>query len=400
MMKDFPILQQKINGYSLAYLDNAATTQKPRQVIDAISRYYSEYNANVHRGLHSLSEKATAQFELSRKTIQKFINAKKDNEIIFVRGTTEAINLVAQTFGRTHIKSGDEIIISALEHHSNIVPWQLLCAQNGANIKIIPILENGELCIESYKKLLSPKTKLVSVTHASNAIGTINPIKEMIALAHQYNAKILIDGAQAIPHLPVDVQDLDCDFYAFSGHKMYGPMGIGVLYGKEAILSEIPPYQGGGEMITQVSFENAHFHVPPYKFEAGTPDVPGAIGLAAAIDFLNQFSWSEIQKLENDLLVYASEALSKIKGLKIVGTAKNKVPLVSFTLDNCHPHDLGTILDQHGIAIRAGHHCAMPLMNELKVIATARASFGIYNTREEIDRLVSGVEAARRMFDV
>lgn len=399
-MKDFPILNQKIHAHTLAYLDNAATSQKPKQVIDAISNYYSGYNANVHRGLHHLSEKATEKFESSRKIIQKFINARSDNEIIFVRGTTEAINLVAQTFARSQIKLGDEIIISALEHHSNIVPWQLLCEQVGAKIKIIPVLENGELCLDTYKKLLNEKTKLVSITHASNAIGTINPVKEMIVLAHGYGAKVLIDGAQAVPHMPIDVQDLDCDFYAFSGHKMYGPMGIGVLYGKEQLLLAMPPYQGGGEMITQVSFEKAHYHVPPYKFEAGTPDVPGAIGLAAAIEYLNQFTWDKIQQHESDLLDYATLQLSKINGLSIIGTAKNKVPVISFTLDNCHPHDLGTILDQQGIAIRAGHHCAMPLMNELKLVATARASFAIYNTREEIDRLVQGVETARRMFDV
>lgn len=399
-MNDFPILNQKIHGHSLAYLDNAATTQKPQQVIDAISGYYSEYNANVHRGLHHLSEKATEQFESARKTIQKFINAPSEKEIIFVRGTTEAINLVAQTFARSQIKSGDEIIISALEHHSNIVPWQLLCEQVSAKLKIIPIMENGELCIKTYKTLLNEKTKLVSVTHASNAIGTINPIKEMISLAHQYGAKVLIDGAQAVPHMQIDVQDLDCDFYAFSGHKMYGPMGIGVLYGKEALLVAMPPYQGGGEMITQVSFEKAHYQVPPYKFEAGTPDVPGAIGLAAAIEFLKKQTWDKIQQHEIDLLNYATSELSKINGLTIIGATKNKVPVISFTLENCHPHDLGTILDQEGIAIRAGHHCAMPLMNELKLVATARASFAIYNTREDVDRLVQGVETARRMFDV
>lgn len=400
LQNDFPVLNQMVNGNKLIYLDNAASTQKPQSVIDAIITYYSQYNANVHRGLHSLSERATEAYESARKTVQKFINAKSDHEIVFVRGTTEAINLVAQTFGRVNIQAGDEIIISAMEHHSNIVPWQLLCDQVGAVLKVIPVFDNGELDLASYEKLLSPKTKLVSIVHVSNAIGTINPVKEIVELAHKNHTKVLIDGAQAMAHIPVDVQDLDCDFYAFSGHKMYGPMGVGVLYGKKALLDKMPPYQGGGEMITQVSFEKSQYNISPYKFEAGTPNVPGAIGLAVAIDYLHQFSWADINKHEQSLLNYATEKLLEVPGLKIIGNANKKVAVISFTLENCHPHDLGTLLDQHGIAVRAGHHCAMPLMERLHIIATTRASFALYNTIEEVDKLVEAIETARKMFDV
>ena len=400
LAEDFPILNQNISGHKLIYLDNAASTQKPQCVIDALTKYYEEYNANVHRGLHNLSQRATDAYEAARKTVQKFIHAKSEKEIVFVRGTTEAINLVAQTFGRANIQSGDEIIISAMEHHSNIVPWQILCEQVGAKLKVIPIFDNGELDIESYENMLSEKTKLVSIVHVSNAIGTINPVKEIVELAHQHNAKVLLDGAQAVAHLSVDVQELDCDFYAFSGHKMYGPMGIGVLYAKKELLDKMPPYQGGGEMIMQVSFEKSEFNLPPYKFEAGTPNVSGAIGLAAAINYLSQFSWNDIHAHEQALLQYATKKLQEIPGAKIIGTAKNKVAVISFTLDNCHPHDLGTILDQYGVAVRAGHHCTMPLMDRLKVVATTRASFGIYNTQEEIDKLYVAIENARKMFDV
>ncbi len=395
---DFPILKQQVRGKPLIYLDNAATSQKPQIVIDTLRQYYEEDNANIHRGVHFLSEHATEKYEASRLKIKNFINAKETKEIIFVRGTTEAINLVAQTYGRKKIQANDEIIISALEHHSNIVPWQMLCEVTGAILRVIPINDAGELLIGEYEKLLSPKTKLVAIGHISNALGTINPIKEMIAKAHQLNVPVLIDGAQATPHTAVDVQDLDCDFYAFSGHKMFGPTGIGALYGKAKFLEEMPPYQGGGDMISSVTFEKTTYNILPYKFEAGTPDIAGSIALGAAIDYISEIGMENIAFYEHELLKYATDAFSTIKDLKILGTALKKASVISFVLKDIHPHDIGTILDSEGIAIRTGHHCAMPLMQRLQVPATARASFAFYNTKEEVDGLVKGIEKVKKLF--
>lgn len=395
---DFPILKQQVRGKPLIYLDNAATSQKPQIVIDTLRQYYEEDNANIHRGVHFLSEHATEKYEASRLKIRDFINAKEAKEIIFLRGTTEAINLVAQTYGRKKIQANDEIIISALEHHSNIVPWQMLCEATGAILRVIPINDAGELLIGEYEKLLNPKTKLVAIGHISNALGTINPIKEMIAKAHQLDIPVLIDGAQATPHTAVDVQDLDCDFYAFSGHKMFGPTGIGALYGKAKLLEEMPPYQGGGDMISSVTFEKTTYNILPYKFEAGTPHIAGSIGLGAAIDYISEIGMENIASYEQELLGYATDALSTIKDLKILGTAQEKASVISFVLKDIHPHDIGTILDSEGIAIRTGHHCAMPLMQRLQVPATARASFAFYNTKEEVDGLVKGIEKVKSMF--
>lgn len=395
---DFPILKQQVRGKPLIYLDNAATSQKPQIVIDTLRQYYEEDNANIHRGVHFLSEHATEKYEASRLKIKDFINAKETKEIIFLRGTTEAINLVAQTYGRKKIQANDEIIISALEHHSNIVPWQMLCEATGAILRVIPINDAGELLIGEYEKLLNPKTKLVAIGHISNALGTINPIKEMIAKAHQLDVPVLIDGAQATPHTAVDVQDLDCDFYAFSGHKMFGPTGIGALYGKNKFLEEMPPYQGGGDMISSVTFEKTTYNVLPYKFEAGTPNIAGSIALGAAIDYISEIGMENIASYEQELLEYATEALSTIKDLKILGTAQEKASVISFMLKDIHPHDIGTILDSEGIAIRTGHHCAMPLMQRLQVPATARASFAFYNTKEEVDCLVKGIEKVKKLF--
>lgn len=395
---DFPVLHQIVHGKPLVYLDNAATSQKPQMVIDAISHYYEYDNANVHRGAHTLSERATLAYEAARKDVAKFIHANSVKEIIFVRGTTEAINLVAQSYGRAFLKADDEIIISYLEHHSNIVPWQLLCEQTGAKLKIIPINAIGELLFEEYKKLLSDKTKIVAVGHISNALGTINPVQEIIKAAKAVGAITLVDGAQAAPHMPIDVQALDCDFYAFSGHKMVGPTGIGILYGKENLLEKMPPYQGGGEMIKMVSFTKTIYNDLPHKFEAGTPDIAGAIGLGTAINYLNGIGLKNIAAYEQQLLTYAIEKISNVAGLRLIGTAKHKASIVSFILDFAHAHDAATILDTEGIAIRSGHHCAMPLMEFFKVSATVRASFAFYNTKADVDRLLEGLEKVREIF--
>lgn len=396
--EDFPILQQEVHGKNLVYLDNAATTQKPVRVISAISHYYEKYNANVHRGVHYLSELATAQFEHARSRVKEFINAAHLEEIIFVRGTTEAINLVAQSYGRQKFVAGDEVILSELEHHSNIVPWQLLETQLGVKIRVIPVLDSGELDFDAYQQLFTSRTKMVSVNHVSNAIGTINPVADIIKVAHQHDVPVMLDGAQAVPHLSVDVQQLDVDFYAFSGHKMYGPTGIGVLYGKRDLLEAMPPYQGGGEMISQVSFTGTTFNALPAKFEAGTPNISGAVGLAAAIDYLTQHDMKAIRHVEQTLLYQATEQLREINGLTIIGQAKDKAPVISFVLDNIHPHDIGTVFDHEGVAIRAGHHCAMPLMQRFGLPATARASFAIYNTPQDIEALVAALHTVQKVF--
>jgi cysteine desulfurase / selenocysteine lyase len=395
---DFPILQQKVRGKPLVYLDNAATSQKPRAVIEAISRYYEGTNANIHRGVHFLSEHATEEYEAVRGIAQKFLNAAESREIIFVRGTTEGINLVAQSYGRAHVQAGDEILITDMEHHSNIVPWQILCDERGAKLRVAPINDAGELILDEFANLLGPKTKLVAITHVSNALGTINPIRRIVEMAHSRNVPVLVDGAQAVPHLKVDVQALDCDFYAFSGHKVYGPTGIGVLYGKAALLEAMPPYQGGGDMIASVSFEKTIYNKLPYKFEAGTPDIAGVIGLGAALEYVNGLGIENIGAYENDVLAYATAAVSAIPGVRLIGTAKEKAGVLSFVLDNIHPHDIGTILDQEGIAIRTGHHCSQPVMKRFGIAATARASFALYNTKEEADALARGIEKVREVF--
>jgi cysteine desulfurase / selenocysteine lyase len=396
--KDFPILARKVHGKPLVYLDNGATSQKPQAVIDAVSRYYAEENSNIHRGVHYLSERATAAYEEAREKIKRFINAPKTQEIIFVRGTTEAINLVAQSYGRAFLKAGDEIIVSAMEHHSNIVPWQMLCEQVGARLRVIPINHDGELVMEEYRRLLTEKTKFVSVTHVSNALGTIVPVKEVVALARERGVPVMLDGAQAAPHLKLDVQAIGCDFYAFSGHKLFGPTGVGVLFGRAELLDRMPPYQGGGDMISLVTFEKTHYNVLPYKFEAGTPHIAGGIGLGAAIDYLGGVNWEQVVSHEQDLLAYATDALSSIPGLKIIGTAKEKAGVISFVFDHVHAHDVGTILDQEGIAVRAGHHCAMPVMQRFGVPATTRASFAFYNTRDEVDALKRAIHQVLRVF--
>ena len=396
--QDFPILHQEVNGKPLAYLDNAATSQKPTQVIKALDKYYQEDNANIHRGVHTLSERATIDYEQARGKVRSFINANSEKEIIFVRGATEGINLIAQSYGRTNLKTGDEIIISEMEHHSNIVPWQLLCEQTGAILKIIPINDSGELILEEFEKLLSPKTKLVSLAHISNALGTINPIQSIIDRAHEHNAIVIIDGAQATPHTIVDVQALDCDFYVFSGHKLFGPTGIGVLYGKAHLLEAMPPWQGGGDMIKMVSFEKTLYNDLPYKFEAGTPHIAGVIGLGAAIDYVSATGLNAIAAYEHELLEYATEKILEVKDLRLIGTAQQKTSILSFVIDSIHPHDIGTILDHEGIAIRTGHHCAMPVMTHFNVPATARASFAFYNTFEEVDRLIQALGKAREVF--
>jgi cysteine desulfurase / selenocysteine lyase len=395
---DFPILHRTIRGRDLVYLDNAATSQKPKIVIDAIARYYECDNANIHRGVHYLSERATAEFEDARKTVQSFLHARRPEEIIFVRGATEAINLVAQTYGRTHLTAGDEVLITAMEHHSNIVPWQLLCEQTGAQLQVAPVNEKGELIPEEFERLLRERTKLVAVAHVSNALGTINPLAALVDMAHAKNIPVLVDGAQAVPRMPVDVQKLGCDFYAFSGHKTYGPTGIGVLYGKFALLEAMPPYQGGGDMISSVTFEKTTFNKVPHKFEAGTPDMAGAIGLKAALEYLNILGMENIAAHEAELLAYATDAISAIRGVRVIGTAAEKTGVLSFVLEGVHPHDIGTILDQEGIAIRTGHHCAQPVMERFGVEATARASFGLYNTKHEIDALVRGIEKVKEVF--
>jgi cysteine desulfurase/selenocysteine lyase len=396
--RDFPILKRLARGKHLVYLDNAATTQKPRQVIDRIVRYYSEENSNVHRGVHYLSEIATVEYENARGYVQRFLNARDVKEIVFTRGTTEAINLVAQTWGRKNISEGDEILISAIEHHSNIVPWQMLCAEKNATLRVIPVADNGELLIDEYERMLNPRVKLVSVGHGSNALGTINPIKRMIAAAHANGSLVLIDGAQGVPHMRVDVQDLGCDFYAFSGHKVYGPTGVGVLYGREAILDAMPPWQGGGDMILSVSFEKTTYNALPYKFEAGTPNIAGVIGLAAALEYVSSIGLDAIAAYEHELLVHATNRLREIEGLRIIGTAREKAAVISFVLDGVHPHDIGTILDQEGIAVRTGHHCAQPVMLRYNIPATGRASFGLYNTKAEADVLVAGLRKVVEVF--
>jgi len=396
--QDFPLLQQKVHGKRLVYLDNGATSQKPRLVIDALDRYYTTENSNIHRGVHYLSERATDAYEAAREKLRKFINAQSTQEIIFVRGTTEAINLVAQSYGRTFLKEGDEIVVSAMEHHSNIVPWQILCGQVGARLKVIPINHEGELVLDEYRRLLNEKTKLVSITHVSNALGSVVPVKEIVELAHRRGVPVLIDGAQAAPHLKIDVQELGCDFYAFSGHKLFGPTGVGVLYGKAALLEAMPPYQGGGDMISLVTFEKTHYNVLPYKFEAGTPHIAGGIGLGAAIDYLSGLNWQQVAAHEQDLIAYATNGLAAFPGLRIIGTAKEKAGVVSFVLDHVHAHDVGTILDQEGVAVRAGHHCAMPVMQRFGVPATTRASLAFYNTREDIDALIKGIHRVIKVF--
>ncbi|HYC92210.1 MAG TPA: cysteine desulfurase [Thermoanaerobaculia bacterium] len=395
---DFPILASQARGKRLVYLDNAATTQKPQAVIDRIVRYYTQENSNVHRGVHYLSELSTIQFENARGTVQRFINARDIKEVVFTRGTTEAINLVAQTWGRTSVKAGDEIIITAIEHHSNIVPWQMLCAEKDAKLRVAPVNDNGELMVEELERMLNPRVKLVALGHASNALGTINPVKRIVAAAHANGSLVLVDGAQGAPHLPIDVQDLGCDFYAFSGHKVYGPTGIGVLWGRESLLEAMPPWQGGGDMILSVSYEKTTYNALPYKFEAGTPNIAGVIGLAAALDYVAAIGLDAIGAYEHDLLQYVTARLLEIDGLRIIGRAAEKAAVISFVLEGVHPHDIGTILDQEGIAVRTGHHCAQPLMMRFNVPATGRASFGLYNTREEADALVAALHKVIEVF--
>jgi cysteine desulfurase/selenocysteine lyase len=396
--KQFPILDQEVNGKPLIYLDNAATSQKPQSVVDALAHYYNTDNANIHRGIHTLAERATTNFEDTRKAVAKFIHSEEVEEIIFTKGTTEGINLVAATFGRKFIGEGDEIIISALEHHSNIVPWQLLCEEKGATLKIIPVNKKGELIIDEYKNLLSPKTKLVSVNYISNALGTINPVKEIIEMAHGIGAKILIDAAQSAPHVRMDVQELDCDFLVFSAHKVYGPTGVGILYGKRELLEAMPPYQGGGEMIKDVSFSATTYNDIPYKFEAGTPNIGAVIAFKAALDFVEELSQEAIASYENELLAYANEQLKSVEGFIPIGTADNKASVISFLIDGVHPFDIGQMLDAKGIAVRTGHHCAQPLMELFEIEGTVRASFSVYNTKEEIDVFVDGLKAVVKMF--
>lgn len=396
--QDFPILRELIHGKPLIYLDNAATTQKPLFVIDSLHHYYRSQNANIHRGTHYLSQVATFEYEKARGKVRQFINAKDNKEIILVRGTTEAINLVSNAYGRKFIREGDEIIISAMEHHSNIVPWQLVCESTGAKLRVIPMTEDGELIMEEYVKLLNEKTKFVSVVHISNALGTVNPVKEIIRLAHERNVPVLVDAAQSVAHASVDVRDLDCDFLVFSGHKMYGPTGVGVLYGKQKLLEVMPPYQGGGDMIRTVSFEKTTYAELPNKFEAGTPNIAGGIGLGAAVDYINRIGIHKIAEYEHELLAYATEQLSSISKLKIIGTAKSKAGAISFIMDDVHPHDAGTLLDLEGIAIRTGHHCAQPVMQFYGVPATSRASFAFYNTKDEIDALVKGLHKVMEVF--
>jgi cysteine desulfurase/selenocysteine lyase len=395
---DFPILNQDIYGKPLAYLDNAATTQKPQCVIDTVTRYYEHDNANVHRGVHALSERATADYEAARKTVASFFNARSEREVIFTRGTTEAINLIASSWGGVHIKAGDEVLITHMEHHSNIVPWQMLCDRVGATLKVVPINDHGELIMDAFDTLLSERTRLVGVVHMSNALGTINPVEYMIEKAHATGAVVLVDGAQAAAHLAVDVQELDADFYVTSAHKMYGPTGVGVLIGRESILETMPPYQGGGDMISMVTFEKTEYNDLPYKFEAGTPHIAGVIGFGKAIEYIQGIGFDAIGKREKELLAYATAKAEVFDGLRQIGTAKEKACVLSFVLDSVHPHDLGTIVDREGVAIRAGHHCAMPVMQFFNVPATARASFSIYNTEAEVDTLFTALKKAQAIF--
>jgi cysteine desulfurase/selenocysteine lyase len=395
---DFPILKRRVRGKPLAYLDNAATTQKPQVVINRLARYYREENANIHRGVHALSIEATDAYEAAREHVRRFLNAAEAREIVFVRGATEGINLVASTYGRSHVGVGDEVVISEMEHHSNIVPWQMLCQEKGARLRIVPITDAGELCLDEYERLLGPRTRLVAVTHMSNALGTINPVVEIVRLAHDLGVPVLIDGAQAVGHMPVDVDAIGCDFYVFSGHKVFGPTGIGVLYGRASLLDAMPPYQGGGDMIRSVTFERTLYNETPHKFEAGTPNIEGALGMDEALAYLTTVGLDRIAAHEHELLAYGTAALSDIRGLRITGTARHKAGILSFVVDNIHAHDLGTILDQDGVAIRAGHHCCQPLMARLGVPATARASLALYNTREEIDSLTASLRKAKAVF--
>ena len=396
--EDFPVLHQEVNGHPLVYLDNAATSQKPQCVIDALVNYYVTENSNVHRGVHTLSQHATDDYEAARSKVRRFINAAEDHELIYVRGTTEGINLVAQTYGRQNIGEGDEIIISGMEHHSNIVPWQILAQETGAVLRVVPFNDEGELLLDEYERLLNPRTRLVSIVHQSNAMGTINPMETIIELAHARGIPVLVDGAQSIPHIPVDVRKLDCDFFAFSGHKLYGPTGIGILYGKTELLEQMPPYQSGGEMIRSVTFEKTLYNILPHKFEAGTPNIAGSIGLGAAVDYIESIGMERIAAYEKELLDYGTGCLSGIEGLKLIGTAKEKGGILSFTLGDIHPHDIGTIMDSQGIAIRTGHHCAQPVMQRFAIPATARASLAFYNTRAEIDALVKGIDRVLEVF--
>jgi cysteine desulfurase/selenocysteine lyase len=395
--QQFPILTREVKGKPLIYFDNAATSQKPQAVIDALVNYYTNYNANVHRGIHTLAEEATQAMEKSRDAAKEYVHAESREEIIFTRGTTEGINLVAYTWGRQNVKAGDEIIISSLEHHSNIVPWQILCEEKGASLKVIPINSKGELLIDEYKNLLGPKTKLVAVNHASNALGTINPVKEIVEAAHRVGAVVLIDGAQSAVHLDIDVLDIDCDFFVLSSHKMYGPTGVGVLYGKEKLLEAMPPFQGGGEMIKEVTFEKTTYNDLPYKYEAGTPNIADVIAFKAAVDFLNQLGKATIRKHEEELLKYATKKLKEIPGVRIIGEADEKLSVISFVVEGLHPQDIGILLDNRGIAVRTGHHCTQPLMNCFGISGTVRASFAVYNTKEEIDELVIGLQKAIKM---
>jgi cysteine desulfurase/selenocysteine lyase len=397
--RDFPILNQKIHGKPLVYLDNAATTQKPQAVIDAMVRSYAEDNANIHRGVHLLSERATQAYELAREKVQHFLNAAQSREIIFVRGTTEAINLVAATYGRRHVGEGDEVLITEMEHHSNIIPWQMLCEEKGAHLKVLPITDEGELRMDLLDGFLTDRTKIVAVNHVSNSLGTINPIAAIVEKAHQRGIPVLVDGAQAVAHMPVDVQALGADFYAFSGHKLFGPTGVGVLYGKLPLLEAMPPYQGGGDMISSVTFKKTTYNVVPNKFEAGTPNIAGAVGLGAAIDYVRTLDAASVSAYEADLLAYGTKALSALPGIRLIGTARHKASVLSFVMENVHPHDIGTILDQEGVAIRTGHHCTQPLMERMCVPATARASLALYNTREEIDALIRALDKVREIFD-
>jgi cysteine desulfurase/selenocysteine lyase len=398
LRKDFPALNQAVHGKPLVYLDNAATSQKPLAVIEAIRKFYLEDCANVHRGVHELSQRATDDYENARVEVQKFLGAADSSEIIYTRGTTESINLVAHSYGRTHLKAGDEVLISAIEHHSNIVPWQMLCEELGARLRVGPINAAGELLMDEFEALLTERTRLVAVTQVSNALGTINPVKRIIELAHKRGIPVLVDGAQAAPHMRVNVRELDCDFYAFSGHKMFGPTGIGILYGKRELLEAMPPYQGGGDMIASVTFEKTTYNTLPYKFEAGTPNIADAIGLGEAVRYLNRVGLERIAAYEHDLLAYATKVVGAIAGVRLIGTAKEKASVLSFLLEDVHAHDLGTILDREGVAIRAGHHCAQPVMDFYGVPATARASLAFYNTREDIDRLVEAIGKAKELF--
>ncbi len=395
---DFPVLRQVVNGKPLVYLDNGATSQKPQSVIDELVRYYTTENANVHRGVHTLSQNATEDYEGARAKVRRLLNAADDHEIIYTRGTTDSINMVAQSYGKQNIGPGDEIIVSNMEHHSNIVPWQMLCEEKGSVLRVVPIDESGDLLMDEYEQMLSPRTKLVSITHVSNALGTIVPVEQIISMAHAHGVPVMLDGAQAVPHMAVDVRNLDCDFYVFSGHKLFGPTGIGILYGKAEMLEAMPPVQGGGDMIKSVTFEETIYNDLPYKFEAGTPNIAGAIGLGAAVDYVQSVGYEAFGSYEDELLDYGTKALESIGGLRIIGTSSHKAGILSFVIDNIHPHDIGTILDAEGVAIRTGHHCAQPVMQRFQIPATARASLAMYNTKEDIDALVRAIDRVIEVF--